>query len=311
MDKEADAKSICKDSKSTWSFVHEIINNKTKKTTSLNSLKINNVKITNVNDISNVMNKYYSTIGHKLVSFIVKPPVQDISEVANNSETFFMDPVSEDEIIAIFKKMWNKGAGVDDINVAILMRISHVVAKPVQYIFSLSIEKGIWPDDLKAAEIVPIYKADDKENPSNYRPISLISNNAKLLEKILHKRIMRFINKSGIISDRQFGFLKNKSTNDALQYLVNYSYCQLDCTKPTIVTFLDLAKAFDTVDHKLLLSKLENQGIRGTPLALLTRYLSDRTQRVGMGGGHSEPEPVSMGVPQGNILGPLFFYFIY
>ena len=106
---------------------------------------------------------------------------------------------------------------------------------------------------LKVAEIVPVHKSKEKNNPSNYRPISLISNLAKILEKILHIRLLKFIQKSNILSKKQFSFLKKISTNNALEFRTNTIVNKLDKSDPIAITFLDLAKAFDTVDHKLLL----------------------------------------------------------
>ena len=168
-------------------------------------------------------------------------------------------------------------------------------------------EKGIWPNELKKAEITPIHKAKDKHSPNNYRPISLISNIAKIFEKLIHLRLLSFFNKYKIISDKQFGFRKNKSTKDALNLITNLIYDQLDSSEPIAVTFLDLAKAFDTVDDQILLDKLYNLGIRGNAHKLLKSYLTNREQRVKINSKKSTFKTINIGVPQGTILGPLLF----
>ena len=118
---------------------------------------------------------------------------------------------------------------------------------------------------------------------SNYRPISLISNVAKIIEKIVYFRIQSFLNCNNLLAQNQFSFIKNKGTKDALSYLMNIIYNKLDKSKPITITFLDLAKAFDTVNHAILLDKLYNYGIRGKAHALISNYLSNRRQKVRIG----------------------------
>ena len=171
----------------------------------------------------------------------------------------------------------------------------------------MSIEKSVWPDNLKSAEVVPIHKAGSKSCISNYRPISLISNIAKIFEKILYNRLYSFLEKHQILSEHQYGFVKNKGTADALNYITHKIYQNLDKSKRIIATFLDLAKAFDTVNHDILLSKLERYGIRGKVLLLFKSYLSNRQQKVRIQNQTSEYKCVSCGVPQGTILEPVLF----
>ena len=173
--------------------------------------------------------------------------------------------------------------------------------------FNLCIERSIWPDILKTADVIPIYKAGKKNDMGNYRPISLISNIAKIFEKIIHKRLINFINKSDILSKRQFGFIKNIGTKDALNQISKTIYENLDKGLPIAITFLDLAKAFDTVNHKILLDKLYAYGVRGKGHKLIESYLSNRRQKVRIGSYESDFEIIDTGVPQGTILGPLLF----
>ena len=200
--------------------------------------------------------------------------------------------------------MKNKVGGADEISAKMIKSIIHYIKEPLAYIFNLCIEKAIWPNILKTAEVVPIYKAGVKTDVSNYRPISLISN---FFEKIIHVRLLSFLMKHNIISKKQFGFIKNRGTTVALNYISDKIYKNLDKSIPTIAAFLDLSKAFDTVDHKILLYKLERHGIRGQALELMKSYLSDRQQIVKINNCKSDSSLITTGVPQGTILGPLLF----
>ena len=142
---------------------------------------------------------------------------------------------------------------------------------------------------------------------SNYRPISLISNLAKILEKIIHIRLQSFMVKNNLLASNQFGFIKMRGTKDALSYIIKTIYNKLDKSKPIAITFLDIAKAFDTVNHSILLDKLYNYGIRGNAIKLITDYLSNRKQKVKIDQVESSYETITTGVPQGTILGPLLF----
>jgi hypothetical protein len=159
---------------------------------------------------------------------------------------------------------------------------------------------------LRKLKSCQIHKANEKHDVSNYRPISLISNIAKIFEKIIYDRLYSFIVECDI-NPKQFGFVKNKGTEDALRCLTETIYNKLDKSKPICIAFLDLAKAFDTVDHKILLDKLYNIGIRGNAHDLIKSYLTDRVQTVKIRNTISDSCKLNAGVPQGTILGPLLF----
>ena len=152
--------------------------------------------------------------------------------------------------------MKNKSGGVDNINAKTLKILSEHISVPLEYIFNLCMEKSIWPDALKNAEKSLSTKLV-KNLINNYRPISLISNIVKISEKIIYNRLYQFFENDNIMSEKQYGFVKNTGTTDALNYISKIIYKNLDISKPIIVAFLDLAKVFDTVNHRVLLDKLE------------------------------------------------------
>ena len=253
------------------------------------------------------MNKYFCEVGSEVSKKITQPANKRLNLPKPNNKSMFLEPTDALEINTIINNMKNKEGGVDNINTKILKTLVNYIIIPLEHIFNLSIEKSIWPDNLKSAEVVPIHKAGSKSYISNYRPISLIFNIAKIFEKIVSNRLYTFLKKHKILSENQYGFVKNKGITDALNYITHKVYQNLDKRKPMIATFLDLAKAFDTVNHDILLSKLERYGIRGKVLLLLKSYLSDRQQKVRIQNQISEYKYLSCGVPQGTILGPLLF----
>lgn len=156
---------------------------------------------------------------------------------------------------------------------SVLKTMATYICRPIEYIFNLSIKLSIWPKSLKIAETVPIYKGGHKHLTTNYRPISLISNLAKIFEKLIHSRLINFLKNNTIISDKQFGFLKNIGTKEALAHFFGIIYKNIDCKLPTIAAFLDLANTFDTINYDILFQKLRRYGIRGKALDLITSYL--------------------------------------
>ena len=133
---------------------------------------------------------------------------------------------------------------------------------------------------MKIARIIPLFKSDDKRNVSNYRPISLLPQFSKILEKIFNNRLMNFLNSNNLLYLRQYGFRKNMSTSMAIMELVENITNAMDNGKFTIGVFIDLKKAFDTVDHSILVSKLDHYGIRGVANKWLSSYLENRKQYV-------------------------------
>ena len=166
---------------------------------------------------------------------------------------------------------------------------------------------GVFPSVLKTAKVIPVFKKDSKLDYSNYRPISLLSNIEKILEKLMYKRLHTFLNKNNVIYNLQFGFRQQYSTSHALINITENIRKALDDGNIGCGVFVDLQKAFDTVDHQILLAKLNHYGIRGVSNNLFKSYLSNCIQYVSINGHGFGLAAINFGVPQGSALGPLLF----
>ena len=193
------------------------------------------------------------------------------------------------------------------IPVKLLKIIKTLVSYPFSYLFKLSFSLGVLPDMIKIARVIPVYKAGNRTIMSNYRPISLLSVFNKLLEKIMYKRLIKFLEKHNILNENQFGFRSNRSTIQAILLIADKIQRAIEDKNNCCGIFLDLSKAFDTVDHTILIKKLEYYGVRGTAGDWFRSYLSNRKQFVTTGNSSSEERTVMCGVPQGSVLGHLLF----
>ena len=174
-------------------------------------------------------------------------------------------------------------------------------------IFNKAITSGQYPDALKIAKVIPLFKKGDNTLITNYRPISLLSLLNKIFEKLLYHRLYKFLHKHNVLYKYQFGFRKGYSTTMALIEILNNIKIAIDNNKFVCGIFLDLTKAFDTVDHQILLDKLHHYGVRGQTNNLFKSYLSNRKQFVKIGNSEFSHQPINCGVPQGSVLGPLLF----
>ena len=188
-----------------------------------------------------------------------------------------------------------------------LTLIPGLIIIPLAYIINLSLKTGEYPDLLKIEKVIPIHKGGSTQDVNNFRPISLLSIFDKIIEKIVHKRLYFFLEDNNILYRNQFGFRKNNSTVYALIEITEMIRKTIDSRKYGCGIFIDLRKAFDTVNHEILLMKMENYGIRGNMLNWFQSYLSNRKQYVNINNMSSELKEVKCGVPQGSVLGPLLF----
>ena len=188
-----------------------------------------------------------------------------------------------------------------------LKKIIRPILIPLTHIFNLSLSTGVYPHSFKLAKVVPIHKKDDPACISNYRPISLLTSFSKILEKIVYKRVDNFFTSNNLFNSDQYGFRKSHSTDAAILKLYDRVSSALADHKHVIGVFMDLSKAFDTLDHAILLSKLQHYGVRGVALNWFSSYLSNRCQYTVYDSCSSITLPLTCGVPQGSILGPLLF----
>ena len=291
--------------KSTWKVINSLIKpNKNK-----NSLKlvIDGVLTDDPATLANSFNDHFVSVAPILASKIPEVDTDPTYFVNRNSNSFIYFPCTGDEIEIIIRSLNNKKGSLGEIPVSMLKKISDLVSPILCVLFNLSVSTSMFPEILKIAKIVPIYKSGTKTDKNNYRPIALLPTISKVFEKLIHKRVTSFLNKFDLLYSDQYGFQSKKATTDAILKFTDKCYDALNSKKALISVYIDFSKAFDTVDHTILLKKLESYGFRGSIHGWFQSYLSSRQQYVEIKGMKSILKPNLCGVPQGSVLGPLLF----
>ena len=298
--------------KKTWEGINSLMNRKKKRGDVITALKRPGGEHISQNpkDFPDILNTYFATVGSKLASGMPNAQSHFSSYLPNvtNSQSFFFDPVSPSEIqLEILLIPPNKAHGIYSCPPRLLKCASNILSVPLCKLINMSIINGVYPSKLKHAKVIPIFKSEDKIDPSNYRPISLLSIFNTIFEKLMYNRLKSFLDKHDIFHNSQYGFRERRSTEHALIDIVNHIQSNFDDGLFSCGIFIDLKKAFDTVDHSILLQKLYHYGIRGIINEWFHSYLTNRTQTTQIGSYISTKANVTCGVPQGSVLGPLLF----
>lgn len=297
----------------TWSIIGEIINYKNN-----SKLKIpptieigNQIHKTDSENFLNKLNEHFANIGAKMSKIITNRQKSD-SELTIYSksctQSFVMHEIIEEEVIDCINNIKSHSApGLDGISPKFVKMAKTIVAPYLTKLFNKCINEETFPDQFKIASVTPIPKKTSLKTINDFRPISLLPMFSKIFEKILVQRMTKFLNKNDVLTSSQFGFRTSSSTELAVTSIYDKLLQNLDENKITCSIYLDLRKAFDSVNHSIILKKLNHYGFRGSILSFFESYLKNRKICTKLDGKVSTLCDVSYGVPQGSVLGPLLF----
>lgn len=304
-------------SKEMWKQINSITGNNPKSKCIKSVKNVNGELVTERVEVANTFNKFFTEIGSKMAEKLNHRRNTHFPS-RNKSKTIFLNPVSETEVKTLIMSLKNgSSSGFDGVSSRILKDQKEILCKPLAHLINACFQSGQFPKNLKKTIIIPIHKKSDKTEVTNYRPIALTSNIAKVIEKAFKTRVMHFLESNKYLHKNQFGFREKKSTIDPVLKLVNSVHHTLNNGKKALTVFIDLQKAFDSISHSKLLSALYETGVRGKAHDFVTSYLSNRLQVVkvsspsnenGESSEHFSADMTSaFGIPQGSVLGPVLF----
>ena len=293
--------------KQTWKIIKETLN-RSKRDALPNRFLVGEQYIDDPKEIANAFNSYFINIGPSVASHIVTDVSYKDYLSENHTTTIKMKFVKEEAVDSIINKLKNKTSrGIDGISNQILKIAKAELLRPITFLVNQMIHTGTYPQQLKIAKVTPIFKANDKEQFSNYRPISLLPSISKIFESVIYQQLMKYLLENKLLSSQQYGFRANHSTELAVLNLIDRLTYDLDNGKIPTNIYIDLSKAFDTLQHETLLNKLAYYGVRGKANDLIRSYLTNRKQIVDFKKTLSDPLTMITGIPQGSILGSLLF----
>ena len=271
----------------------------------------NSESVTDKNKIPEVFNDHFVGVGEKLAKDIYPSTCSSsdyILKVNTNGSRFEFKLLKPVDVYKVFSKLKNgKATGMHLIPNRILKNVKDILTPSITDIFNASIKSKTFPDDFKIARLTPIFKGGDTESLGNYRPISILASIARIFERLLYKQLDDFLATNKILNDKQWGFRSLHSTALALIDCSTNWLLNIDKGVTNLTVFLNIKKAFDTIDHSILLEKLRYYGIMGGELDFFRSYLRNRKQCCNVNGQLSSVKNIKYGVPQGSILGPLLF----
>lgn len=297
--------------KETWKIIKELCNMTKNKDPNTNLLTLDDNPEVSLDKV----NQYFTSVGNNLANQTLNKlglTETDLIDKTKNittpthSMSFF--PTDRHEVASLIGTLdSNSACGGDKITIRFLKMFKELLTPPIVFICNLSFATGVFPSSFKTAVVCPIHKAGDRNNPSNYRPISLLPTLSKIIEKLVNRRLVSYMNKTNMLSENQYGFRAGRSTEDAVLRLTSLVTEYLDKGDCCVGVFLDLQKAFDTVSIPILLARLESSGVRGVVYSWFSDYLIGRRQVVKVDNYYSRSALCNYGVPQGSTLGPTLF----
>ena len=299
------------DMKKTWQVISETLSRNKKSHEMPSVFNHEGHELADSVEIANAFNTYFANIGKNLSSQI------DQSDTNADYKLYLTSPTEEKmrfkcittdyTMKAIEGLESKKSSGHDGISNTLLKVIKASISQSLTIIINQMLTTGIFPDAFKVSKVIPLYKKGDSSLLVNYRPISLLPTISKIFEKVIHDQLYDYFDKYNLLAEQQYGFRKQHSTEYAAVKLIDHVSKEMENGKTPTNVYIDLSKAFDTLTFDILLFKLKYYGVTDTALDLMRSYLTNRKQYVVFNGCQSDYSEIYTGVPQGSILGPLFF----